>query len=184
MEAPQFRSQRGDTASSTQPAWEQVPQSIARIGCCASRNHFRYNSLTVPNRRDGFSFSGGSGTGRWSRSGCMRRYQVHRERRLDVCSRQNIQRSCSLALSQPNSGAADLCRKEKRGRACPIEGLFAISAAFALPRFAAFLDQKPKDCERADTVDPPGSKDCLRTKAHDRDHRQPAARNGFHCIGP
>src|SRR3982075_2465428 len=36
MEAPQFRSQRGDAASSKQPAWEQVPQSIARIGCCAS----------------------------------------------------------------------------------------------------------------------------------------------------
>lgn len=26
-----------------------------------------------------------------------------------------------------------------------IEGLFAISAAFAAPRFTAFLDQKPKD---------------------------------------
>jgi hypothetical protein len=45
----------------------------------------------------------------------------------------------------------------------PIEGLFAVSAAFALPRFTAFLDQKPKDRERADTVDPPSSKDCLRT---------------------
>jgi hypothetical protein len=65
-----------------------------------------------------------------------------------------------------------------------IEGLFAISAALALPRFTAFLDQKPKDRERADAVDPPSSKDCLRTKAHDRDRRQPAARNRFHGVGP
>jgi NADH dehydrogenase len=35
-ERPQFRSQWGDAVSSTQPAWEQVPQSIARIGCCVS----------------------------------------------------------------------------------------------------------------------------------------------------
>jgi len=66
----------------------------------------------------------------------------------------------------------------------PIEGLFAIGAAFTSPRFKAFLDQKPKDGERAGAIDPLNSKDCLRTKAHDCDHRQPAARNGFHGVGP
>ena len=43
-----------------------------------------------------------------------------------------------------------------------VEGLFAVRA-LASPRFTAFLDQKPKDRERSDTVDPPSSKDCLCT---------------------
>ena len=61
--------------------------------------------------------------------------------------------------------------------------LFAISAAFTLPRFTTFLDQKPNDRERACGVNPPSSKDCLRTKTYNCDHRQPATRDGFHRVG-
>ena len=52
------------------------------------------------NRRDGFSFSGESATGRRNRSGCVRRYQDGWTSALD----RTIQRTCSLAHSQPKSG--------------------------------------------------------------------------------
>src|SRR5271166_4151380 len=63
-----------------------------------------------------------------------------------------------------------------------IEELFAVCAAFALPRFTTFFDQKPNDRERAHAVNPPSSKGCLCAEADDRDHRQPPTSDRFHCI--
>src|SRR5713226_2964362 len=65
------------------------------------------HSPSRSNRRDGFSFSGESGTGRPSRSGCVQRYLVHPR----LLSAEHLQKLLSHALSA-KEWAADLCRRE------------------------------------------------------------------------
>src|SRR6266851_1458561 len=53
-------------ASNSNLRWLRVPATTFVITLSPSRS----------NRRDGFSFSGNAGVGRWSKSGYMQRYQV------------------------------------------------------------------------------------------------------------
>ena len=71
------------------------------------------HSPSRSNRWDGFSFSGESGTGRRSRSGCLQHYQIHPDGGTSALDRTSREATLSRSLG-PRVGAADLCRRANR----------------------------------------------------------------------